>query len=829
MVELLAPAGSREALVAAVECGADAVYLAGNRFGARAYADNFDEKGMEDAIRYAHLRGVRIHVTVNTIVDDSEISALAEYLRFLWEVGADALLVQDLGAARLASRILPDMPLHASTQMTIHNLEGVRALEELGFSRVVLSRELSLKDIRYICAHSSAEIEIFIHGALCVCYSGQCLMSSMIGGRSGNRGRCAQPCRLPYALVDERGKDLLGDRGGRYLLSPRDLNTVDILPELLETGVSSLKIEGRMKRPEYVATVVRVYRNAIDRCLSGKGYGVTEEERRDLAQIFNRDFTTAYLTSRPGKRMMSDRRPNNRGLLIGRVSSYDREKKIVAVRLSEDLSLGDEVDFWVKVGGRVTASIQDLWNAEGKAISRGRAGDVVSFSLPSPVRTHDRVFKVYDSALMERAKAVVSSGAPIRRIGVTARVSAAVGSPLVLQMEDEDGNKSHAATEFIGETAEKRPLSEEIVRKQMERLGTTIFSLKALVTDIRGEVMIPVSEINDARRRAVAELERQRLLPFQRIPLPKSEFSLQPNGESHAGTKEKSLLVVSADSLEKASVALKAGADAVLFGGESYAHEFLTAADYQNAWELSRREGKGIYFNTPRIVLHRHMKQLEQLLDAFRRFPPDEIYAHNIGTLFLAKKMTDIPVHADYSLISCNHLTLEFLKEYGVAGVTLSPELTWRQVEHLAGISDLPLECMVHGHLELMVSEYCVPGSFLGEAGDGPCSRPCGKGRYFLKDRKGMDFPLVTDQFCHMHVLNGKCLSMLPYAKDFGKAGIRRIRLEGKAETAEETARMVGVYRAALDEAEPSNGREREWHGAEGENITRGHYFRGVL
>ncbi|MBQ2088305.1 MAG: U32 family peptidase, partial [Selenomonas sp.] len=262
MVELLAPAGSREALIAAVESGANAVYLAGSQFGARAYANNFDEDGLREAIHFAHLRDVLINVTVNTIVDDTEIPALKDYLRFLRDAGADALLVQDLGVARIAREIIPDMPLHASTQMTVHSLEGVLALQEMGFTRVVLSRELSLKEIKYICANSDVEIEVFMHGALCVCYSGQCLMSSMIGGRSGNRGRCAQPCRLPYTLVDEQGQDVLGDKAGSYLLSPRDINTIDVIPDLIGAGVSSLKIEGRMKRPEYVATVVSTYRAA---------------------------------------------------------------------------------------------------------------------------------------------------------------------------------------------------------------------------------------------------------------------------------------------------------------------------------------------------------------------------------------------------------------------------------------------------------------------------------------------------------------------------------------------------------------------------------------
>ena len=362
MIELLAPAGSRVALVAAVESGADAVYLAGNMFGARAYADNFDEEGMREAIRFAHLRGVHVHVTVNTIMDSRELPELKKYLRFLYEAGADAVLVQDLGAARIVRETVPELPMHASTQMTVHNLDGVRALEALGFSRVVLSREVTLEAVRHICAHAKAEIEVFVHGARCGCYSGQCLMSSMIGGRSGNRGRCAQPCRLPYTQVDEKDHDLLGDSAGKYLLSPRDMNTINLLPELLAAGVTSLKIEGRMKRPEYVAVAVGCYRRAVDSFLSGD-FAVPEEDSRALAQIFNRDFTTAYLEKKQGRNMMSDKRPKNRGLMLGRVQEYHpltEDSGLAVLRLSDGISAGDQAEFWVKVGGRVTATVQDM-------------------------------------------------------------------------------------------------------------------------------------------------------------------------------------------------------------------------------------------------------------------------------------------------------------------------------------------------------------------------------------------------------------------------------------------------------------------------------------
>ena len=827
MVELLAPAGSREALVAAVENGANAIYLAGNAFGARAYASNFDREALREAIHFAHLRKVAIHVTVNTIVADEEMGPLRDYLRFLYEAGADAVLVQDLGVARVAHETVPDLPLHASTQMSVSSLEGVRALAELGFTRVVLARELSLKEIRHICAHAPVEIETFMHGALCVCYSGQCLMSSMIGGRSGNRGRCAQPCRLPYTLVDEKGQDVLGDKAGSYLLSPRDLSTIDVIPDLIEAGVSSLKIEGRMKRPEYVATVVRTYREAIDTYYAGKGYAVTQEERDDLAQIFNRDFTTAYLEGRPGKAMMSDRRPNNRGLLIGRVTAYDWDARIVTVKLSGRLGLGDQVDFWVKVGGRVTATISSLRDAKGREVEEGQAGDTVSFAIPSAVRDHDRVFKVYDARLMERAKETYASGAPVRRIPVAIEVRAAIGEPLTVAICDGEGHRAEGKTDFIGEPARKRPLSEEIIRKQVSRLGTSVYEMKSLHCDIAGEVMVPMSEINEARRKAVEALDALRLKEIEaREHRPEPKFT----DRIARLTPKKAHFLVAVDTLGKAEAALAAGADGILFGGESYEHRVIAPEEYERAWQMAREAGARIDFNTPRIVHDGQQKHVERLLAAFAAFPPDAVHVHNIAMLALVRRLTDFAIHADYSLISYNKQTLAFLKDYGASGATLSPELTAKEIRQLAKESPLPLTCIVHGRLELMVSNYCVTGSFLGGCGEGPCTQPCTRGHFALKDRKDALFPLAMDQFCHMHVLNSKVLSMMPHAMKFRAAGIETMQIEAKAMGEKEIAAIVKAYRKAMAFPEEPDEAQLSWiHEQEGKDITRGHYFRGVL
>ena len=835
MVELLAPAGSREALAAAVENGANAVYLAGNRFGARAYAENFDEAALREAIRYAHLRGVSVHVTVNTAVGDTELSALADYFRFLEDAGADAVLVQDLGAARLAREAAPGLPLHASTQMTVHNLAGVRALEELGFSRVVLSREMTLDEIRKICAESRAEIEVFAHGALCVCYSGQCLMSSMIGGRSGNRGRCAQPCRLPYALVDESGEDVLEGKAGKYLLSPRDLKTIELLPELMAAGVASLKLEGRMKRPEYVAVATAAYRAAIDRVLAEvRDEAAEREEERRLAQIFNRDFTTAYLLKNHGKEMMSDKRPNNRGLLVGRVVSYDAGERRARVKLSETLGAGDQADVWVKTGGRVTETVRDLKDARGREVERAAAGEEVSFPVSRAVHPHDRVFRVYDAALTEEARASYT-GAPKRRTPVRLAVKAAIGEPFCVAAEAKDGARAEAVSEYVCPQAEKRPLTRETLEAQMARMGTTSYEMESLAADIEDGVMVPMSVMNETRREALSRLDEARLacMAATRAETAAKVFLPERREERAVYRRDKNVLpklMVHADTPEKARAAADAGAEVVLYGGDAYDHHVITPDEYRTVWEFLRETGKVVALATPRILREAFLPSFAALLRACSDAPADEIYVHHLGALRIVREATDLPIVSDFSLIAYNASTVRALADLGFFRATLSPELNFSQIEALTPQSVLPLECIVHGRLELMVSAYCALGSFLGNVGSGKCSAPCVKDRFFLKDRTGALFPIATDAGCQMHVLNSKILSMLPHAGRFARLGIDRLRIDGRSMTAREIGEIVRAYREFMyydeDLAEEQKERARRIEGAD---VTRGHYFRGVL
>ncbi|MHC1746027.1 MAG: DUF3656 domain-containing protein [Negativicutes bacterium] len=833
MVELLAPVGGQEALVAAVESGANAVYLGGKLFGARASAQNFNEEELAEAVRFAHLRFVRVYVTVNTLIDNAELPDLANYLRYLYTIGVDAVIVQDMGVAALARRVVPDMPLHASTQMTVHNLAGVQFLAKHGFKRVVLARELSIEDIAMICRHGGVEIEVFIHGALCVCYSGQCLMSSMIGGRSGNRGRCAQPCRLPYTLVDDTGTDMLQKQdAGEYLLSPRDLNTLDILPKLLDAGVASFKIEGRMKRPEYVAVVVDTYRRAVDRFLQRSEYQPEDGDQKGLAQIFNRDFTTAYLLGKQGRKMMSDRRPNNRGVFVGRVVSYDIANKQAVIHLEESLAIGDIIEFWVKVGGRVNVTIGEM-QIDGLSCDTASAGTNITVAVPTPVRNSDRVFKIFDMKLTQYARSFFADAGVHHRVPLFVEVWVKEGEPLQISMQDADGFRGTAQTSFRAVKALKRPLDKEIIEKQIGRLGNTIFQLQELSCTLDGELMVPVSEMNDARRRAVEKVEEARLAVFQRSPL--STFNLE-NTIREVGicpektkTSQSVTLSVNVDSVAKIKIALNNGADVIYFGGETYEKREFTADDYAEACDLAKLSGKKIIFNTPRIVKEWQMPRMINDLELFSRLQPDAVSVANVGSLQLAQKYPELVLHGDYALNVYNSAAVQFFAQEGLAGLTLSPELNFAQLEVLAQGKRPLLECLVYGYFPLMVSEYCLLGSFLGDTG-GQCAQICRKKQYWLLDRMKERFPVVTDQFCRMHILNAKKLSMLPHVSRFAQTGIDRIRIEAHWLHTEELASVTRLYRDLLDSKKNDLfWAEKEINRFEQSGITRGHYFRGVL
>lgn len=424
-VELLSPVGEWDSLVAAVQNGANAVYFGANEFNARMNSKNFDRETLKKAIEYAKLRNVKTNLTLNILIKNSEFEKAMDLVKYAYSCGIDAIIVQDLGLAREIIKTFPDLDVHSSTQMTIYNLDGVRQIEKLGFKRCVLARELSIDEISYISKNTNLEIEVFIHGALCICYSGQCLMSSMIGGRSGNRGKCAGTCRLPYTLLKD--EDPI-DKG--YLLSSKDVCTLDILPKLIEAGVKSFKIEGRMKSPEYVGLVTSIYRKYIDLANSDKPYNVDEEDREKLMQIFNRGgFSTGYLKGKLGKEMIYKYKPNNMGVYLGKVINYNPNKEYVKFKTEKDIAIGDSIA--INDSSCKTSELM----IEGTNIKLAKRGQVVTCGrINGKISPGDKIYKTV-SILLNKEIEQISNKENIKR-KIDCKIIIKADEPIKLYIKD---------------------------------------------------------------------------------------------------------------------------------------------------------------------------------------------------------------------------------------------------------------------------------------------------------------------------------------------------------------------------------------------------------
>ncbi len=834
--ELLGPAGSWESLVAAVENGADAVYLGGKNFNARQSAGNFDNQEIIRAIDYAHVRGCKVYITVNILLTDRELQQALEFLHFLQCNDADGVIIQDLGLLKLARQVIPELRLHASTQMTVHNLPAALALKEAGIKRIVLARELSLEAASAIADQSGVEIEVFIHGALCVCYSGQCLMSSLIGGRSGNRGRCAQPCRLPYEMVD-RGSRPVTDSGvaGKYLLSPRDLNMSEHLPDLIRSGITSFKIEGRMKRPEYVATVIRIYRGLLDRAASGGEFYVTPDETRELIQVFNRDFTTGYFYGRPGPDLMSYKRPNNRGLFLGRVKGFNKKLKLTEISLEEPLRVGDGIETWVTAGGRKAGEVKRLF-VGGRSVDDAPAGAIVQLDAPGRVFPGDRVFKTHDAALMEKARASFASPRKQKKIPLTFRVYARRGEPLQIEMEDGDGNRGKARSVNPAQQALNRPLTDEYLLKQLSRLGNTPFAISKLKVDLIGDLMIPVSDINETRREALSRLEEKRMVVFGHKPVEQEVFQRRLAAATSGimaaeGVGQEPLLSVTVTDLASLKAAVAAGAGLIYFGGEQFHSKGVNSIEQiLEAGKICAAAGVLFVLSSSRILQDNELDRFCRHLEKVSKGHLDGVQAGNLGLIRRLRDVTDKPIYADFSLNVFNKATTAFLKEHGVSQITLSPELTLEQIRGIVPALPLPAEAIVHGALPLMVSEYCATGCLVGGEKPGSCPGPCRRSQSGLKDRKGMIFPVEQDQYCRMHIFNSQDLCLIEEATVIAGTGVAALRIEARNQGHGYVRDTVGAYRTVLDGSGGNIPALKEGlakHSPQG--LTKGHYYRGVV
>jgi len=787
--ELLAPAGDMESLIAAVENGADAVYLGADIFSARAFAGNFSVDGIVNAIDYAHLRGVKAYVTVNTLIKDSEMENAINLLYYLSEFGADAVIIQDMGLLSKVKELSIDIPIHASTQMTTHNIEGVKFLEEMGVKRVVLAREMSLDEIIEIKKNinASIEIETFIHGALCISYSGQCLLSSIIGGRSGNRGYCAQACRKKYKLR-ENGNVVRTD--GEYLLSPKDLNTTAILPKLIDAGIDSFKIEGRMKRPEYVAGVVQIYRRLINRYVDNPSeYFVTNDESMRLAQLFNRGFTSSYFLGMPRTDLMSRKRPYNRGIPIGTAAGYDQKSGRIRLNLSGELNKGDGIG--IEDGEVETGEVVYNMYEDDRKINHADAGMVVEILSDTQVRKGSTIYKTLDKTLMESLQKTFKSTVPIRKVPVTISAKAVAGKPFELKIEDIDFNMVRLESKYVVEKAVKRSTTKEQITQQLTKLGNTVFDIFTISMSVSDDIFIPISELNEVRKDAVSRLDNARVSQWRRISHSGYNSMTSFPADENPSIK-KPVLSVSVDSLKDVNNAISGGADVIYLDSECIRNEDKN--DIETATKNVHTAGRKIYFDTPRIAKDSNIDMVDDIFSmaSSALLDADGVVVSNSGTFKHAKKM-GLEAILDSPFNVFNRNALDFWTGQGARMIVLSPELTLDEIRTIAPFGNT--ECIVHGRLELMESEHCVVGGMYG----GACPAPCKENDFELVDEKRYTFPIRMDSDCRMHVLNSKVLCMLDDIPKIVEAGVSSIRIDAKSIDDMDVETIVRSYKFSTD------------------------------
>ena len=809
IMELLAPAGTMENFMAALESGADAIYLGGKVFNARAHAANFGIDELREAVRLAHILDVSVYVTVNILIGDTELKDLEQYIKDLDSIGVDAIIVQDLAVAEIAKRVAPNIHLHGSTQMTAATLDAVRFYESLGFTRVVLARELSLKEIQHICKHCKAEIEVFVHGALCVCYSGQCLMSSFIGGRSGNRGACAQPCRLPYELLDSKGESVL-PKHEAYLLSPKDLNYSEHMNELVAAGVTSFKVEGRMKKVSYVRQVIGTYREILDEA------SIHENQRKALASGFNRGFSTAYLEDTVGRQMMTVVAPNHQGKPIG--ESYTKKGEVY-LSLTEPIEQGSLVKILQSNGSVTYYTVDDEWTCVSDTLYKGRPAEGLAvgqlYLASTPKNTKSRGLQEFTRKYDMSVYLSVGSNGETNYTELTAIL--------------DSGLSVTVTNEYVPAIANKVPTSLEKVTEQLGRLGNTLFRL-SYVDIPDGPYMWPASVLNALRRDAVTALETALITHHV-----ESWQALQVTGDVDYDFKAQHELsydtcpMISArvDEIEGVKAAISGGAQKIVFGGDRLSRTPYALSIYDEVARLCAQSDVICTFATPRVVKDDEVEAYKHTLEAIVQAHPDSISIHVPQALLWLRDLGYTgAIEADTGLNIFNTPTLHFWEQLHISCVNPSQELTLKQITELAKHSHVPIETMIHGYTEMMISEYCAIASFVGTGSKVNCPMPCVKESYSLKDRKGEIFPIRTDPYCRMHIMNSHEMDMRAYVPMLLQKGISILRVDGRhmkpSYVKDIVSQYVGIATGTM-EAPPKK------IDSQGESITRGHYFRGIL
>ena len=760
-IELLSPVGDFECLKAAVQNGADSVYFGADIFSARAFASNFSIKELEKAIQYAKIRGVKTHLTLNTLVTDTEFESAMNVAKKAYEFGIDAIIVQDLGLAMKLIKEFPDLPIHGSTQMTVHNLNGALELQDLGFKRVVLARELSINEIDYICKNTDIEIETFIHGALCISYSGQCLFSSILGGRSGNRGKCAGPCRLPFELL-ENSKSI----NSGYLLSTRDLCGLEFIPQLIDAGVKCFKIEGRMKTPEYVATVTRIYRKYIDLALTNNNYIIDEKDKKELLQVFNRGMSSSgHLSNKGNRNLVFKEKPSNMGLFLGRVQKYNSKKGYITIKLNESIDIGDTISIDNEDG---TYTISELMDTNMNNIKTTKINQTVIVGrMKGNIKLGSNIYKMsskklnilsHESYQNENRKILLNCNISIKRF-----------SPIKISVNSSDKHELYKGldinytSDIIPIDAKTKPIDENLIINQLSKTNSTPYIFKNINIDLDDNLFLPkLSTLNELRRTVLKMVEEYAINNIKRTN--KYEKVVEVNNKSlktnHRKTPKTSLLLnilnkdfdySKLDNVDSIYIPLK------YFSMKEY-REILHVLN--NKFDL--------YIYMPTIVKSNYKNLLyNNIENTLKDFNIKGFIISNICNIKLLNTLfkdinKSFELITNYTFNVYNSHSLEELKTLGVKRYTISPELNREIINSLCDCTYLPNELIVYGKTPLLNMNYCL----LGESDKcyPTCKQRCQNTNiYYLKDRLNMNFRIMPDNIQTVTtIFNSKITSLVP-------------------------------------------------------------------
>ena len=789
--ELLAPAGHWDCAKAAVENGADAIYFGLDRFNARMRAQNFTEADLPQLMEFLHRRGVKGYVTLNTLIFPAELAEAEQYLRTMIAAGVDAAIVQDIGICRLIRHLSPDFPIHASTQMTITSAAGVEFAQTIGCQLVVLARECSIKEINKIQQqivekNLSLPLEVFVHGALCVAYSGQCLTSESLGGRSANRGECAQACRMPYELISDGQVVDLGQDNRKYLLSPQDLAGLDVLPDLVKTGVSSLKIEGRLKSPEYVANVTRVYREALDRIMANtaqnSGQNQRDGDRYNLEMAFSRGLHTGWFEGIDNQELVHARFGKKRGVYLGEVTQIRNEQ--ITLRLQAPLKPGDGVVFdsghpeASEEGGRIYTIDR---HGQDAVLTFGRGA--LNFRR---IHLGDRVWKTSDPELDRQLRQTYAGDTPQFQRPIDLEIHGDIGRTLVVIARDRLGHVVQVESEMPLVEAHSKPLTSDRLHEQLGRLGNTPFCLDRLINHLNESVMLPVSELNRIRREIVAQLETQRTQPKRwQLNSDATLSTLLPAGVDRPVSSPNLLVLVR--SLGQLRAALETEIQTLYC-------EFEDPRAYKQAVLLVREHNKAIWVAPPRIIKPGEHWILQQVRDS----QADGYLVRNYDQLQFFKQSRCI---GDFSLNVANALTAAYLMQtFALERVTASYDLNISQLQDLltSGAPDW-FEVTIHQHMPMFHMEHCVFCAFMSDGTDYTnCGRPCEKHDVKLRDRVGTEHILTADAGCRNTVFNGKAQTGAEYFQSLAKLGVNHFRIEFVNESSEQVKHTIERYQKLL-------------------------------